>query len=183
MREFGLINIDIIVKNNIFNLPSFIQTNKWLSQYCDGIFRDAFLYDKRIELDSIEKINTSDDKVYIIEYRIDNNNFFIQLYRDYVLISYSRYLDIPIFVPLKDILRRYIAISDFTIIGFETDLFIDEYPEGVDCLLKDESLYPFYVKEKDKLIFKHYGKYEPMDIYIEQLLFVFDVLGDNVKII
>jgi len=178
MNKLGLLNIDIILKKEMFSLPLFIQDYKWLDQYCDGIFADAFLYDKRIQLDNIDKIDTSKDKIYIIEYRLNQNNFFVELYHDYILISFSRYNSIETNSSLALIMQKYAYLAEYIVVGFETDLFIDEYPLGLTKLINDKSLHPIYVgnkKNDNYLLFRRYGGYPPMDRLIEEsLLTIFD---------
>ncbi|MDL2214715.1 hypothetical protein LJC00_00815 [Dysgonomonas sp. OttesenSCG-928-M03] len=177
MNQLGLLNIDIILKKEMFDLPLFIQDYEWLNQYSDGIFVDAFLYDKRIPLDNIDEIDISKDKVYIIEYRVYQNNFFVELYHNYIFLSFSRYQSIETNSLLALIMQKYAYFAEYIVAGFETDLFIDEYPFGLTKLINDESLYPVYVgmKSDNHLLFKCYGGYLPVNRLIEEsLLDIFD---------
>lgn len=147
MRKFGLLKMDIILERNLFEEKELRLDLLLLSSYCDGIYKNAFDYDKCEKLVNIDNIDLTLDTTYIIEYRVDKNNFFIELYKNYLMMSFSKYSDIALSTLLIPILQKYVLRSCFTLAGFETTLFLDEYPSCIDSILDDKSLYPLYVNE------------------------------------
>lgn len=170
MRNFGLLEMDIVLDISLFT-KEMQQDLLSMQPYCNGIFMNAFDSDKRKKLNSFDDINLALDTTYIIEYRIDNNNFFIQLYKNYLMISFSKYVDIILSTLLIPMLKKYVLQSNFTLIGFETTLFLDEYPDCISSILSDESLYPLYIKDNIEYVsFRRYSGYEQMQNYIESFL-------------
>lgn len=134
-----------------------------------------------MKINSINDINLSLDVTYNIEYNVFNNIFFVELYKNYFSISFSKYLDSPLFIPLTHIFEKYGLISDFILVGFETSLFVEEYPTCINYILDDKALYPLYInKTSGDLFFKRYSGYRPMELHIEAFLKL--VFGNNLQI-
>nr|WP_297169057.1 hypothetical protein [uncultured Dysgonomonas sp.] len=171
MDNLGLLNINIIFDSNLSNRLAFFHDISFLEKSCTGIFMNAFDFQKRKTINSINDLDVTMDTTYIIEYRIQNNNFFVELYKNNLSISFSKYLDTPLFIPLIPVFRKYGLISDFILLGFETSLFVDEYPNCINSILEDKSLYPLYVNQtKGNLSFKRYSGYKPIEKHIEEFL-------------
>lgn len=182
MRYFGLLRMDIVLETNFFTKKTFLREFLFLEEYFNGIYANAFDYEKRKKLNSINDIDLSLNITYIIEYHIDGVNFFIELYKDYFQISISKYSDTSLNKSLIPILQKYALISNFILLGFETTLFINEYPNCVDSILIDESLYPLYVNQsRGNLSFICYSGYKPMEEIMEK--FLVDIFGSKIDII
>jgi hypothetical protein len=176
-NEFGLLDMNIVLKANLFDKSIFIHKESFLSRYCNGIFMNAFDYKNRKKLNCIDDIDTTLDTVYIVEYRIEHNNLFIEFYKNYVLIYFSKYLFIPMHSQLIPVIKKYLLLSDCILIGFEVDLFIDEYPDCINNIIENKSLHPLYINNhKGKLIFERYSGDKIMEKHIED--FLYTISGD-----
>lgn len=149
MNTFGLLITSIVLKNNDKFFNTIVSDFAVFDKYKDGIYKNHLNYESRIKLIKIDYSDILNNQVYSIEYRINKNNIFLTFNKDIIIIEHSRYHNIPIFNSLKDLLKNYINLSETTLFGFETNLFINGYPEIIDSLIKDKSLYPLYIFKKE----------------------------------
>ena len=148
MSNEGLLTTYIILNNEKINFKNILQELEKYNEFKEGIYINPFNFKNRTKLTEIEENAFKNDNIYSVEFRLNKNNLFVFMYNCTIIIEHSKYLDVPMYENLKDFLNKYIKISDFTLLGFELSLLINEYPENLNKILKDKSLYPIYLYEK-----------------------------------
>lgn len=176
MEKFGLLIANVILKSSVVDVKTAISDIDSIGWKKEGIFENPFNYNKRIVLSNMKDIKTSNDQIHSVEYRLEKNSLMIYLHGEYMHIKLSLY-SVSSKNLVFEVIRRYIEISELTLIGFELSLFIDEYPKNIHSIVRDKSMYPLYlrnqIKNEDVIKFERYSlknSTKEMELTIEQLV-------------
>lgn len=156
MNIKGLLITSIILQG--ISLKTIITKLAMINNFQVGMFIHPYNYNLRKVLLSIDDIDTSEDQVYSVEYVIYVDKLFVYLYKNIVMIELCTYNKQPLNEVMKELLKSFIMLSEATLVGYETSLFIESYPDSLNKTLNDKSLYPLFFYEKkcvqSELIFK-----------------------------
>lgn len=150
MNSFGLLKTNIVIDVSIIDIGDFLIDLRSLEKYRIGIFTNPYDYLNRIRCDNSLIDLFEKEEFVAFEHRVNKTNIFIYKCCQYIMIEYSSYSNIIEEETLKLFLKKYLKYSETVLIGFELDLFIDEYPKNIDGIINDKSIYPIYMYHSTK---------------------------------